>query len=206
MAQPKKSGAARAASGRRPTARGPSAAGAKRDEEALLGHLAAVRELLVRGVFITGDRIQEIMDEAVRRGRMTRYDAEELVQSLLQVARKQSQDVLADLEDLVGRGRAGVDRSAEETRARTRSRVSGVASAARRAPGTDRALREVDRVRRAAGVGGAFPITGYDELTAAQVIERLGDLEAAELRAVRDHERHNANRKSVLAAIEKKLG
>ena len=46
--------------------------------------------------------------------------------------------------------------------------------------------REVDRARRAAGVGPAFPILGYDDLTAAQVIERLGDLGAAELRKVRD--------------------
>ena len=42
-------------------------------------------------------------------------------------------------------------------------------------------------------------------MTAAQVTERLADLPAAELRQVRDHERRNANRKSVLAAIERKL-
>ncbi len=202
MAQPKKAGT----SGRRSTPRRPSAPDEQHDEDALLRHVSAVRELLLKRVVDTGDRIQEIMDEAVKRGRMTRYDAEELVQSLVQVARKQSMDVLAELESLVGRGRSGVDRSAEETRARTRARVSSVATAARRAPGTDRALREVDRVRRAAGVGGPFPITGYDDLTAAQVSERLADLTAVELRKVRDHERRNANRKSVLAAVEKHLG
>jgi hypothetical protein len=69
----------------------------------------------------------------------------------------------------------------------------------------DRVRREVDRARRAAGVGGSFPISGYDDLTAAQVVERLGDLGAAELRKVRDYEKRNANRKSVLAAVEKKL-
>ena len=66
-------------------------------------------------------------------------------------------------------------------------------------------LREVDRARRAAGVGPSFPILGYDDLTAAQVTERLGELDAAELRKVRDYEQRNANRKSVLAAIEQKL-
>ncbi|MEA2186125.1 MAG: hypothetical protein QOK16_1136, partial [Solirubrobacteraceae bacterium] len=74
-----------------------------------------------------------------------------------------------------------------------------------RAPGADRALRTVDRARRVAGVGPAFPIMRYDELTAAQVNDRLGDLSPPELRKVRDHERRNANRKSVLAAIEKQL-
>ena len=69
----------------------------------------------------------------------------------------------------------------------------------------DRVKREVDRARRVAGVGGSFPISGYDDLTAAQVVERLGDLDAPEARKVRDYEKRNANRKSVLAAVEKKL-
>ena len=69
----------------------------------------------------------------------------------------------------------------------------------------ERVLREVDRARRVAGVGPSFPILGYDDLTAAQVNERLGDLGPAELRKVRDYEKRNANRKSVLAAVEKKL-
>jgi polyhydroxyalkanoate synthesis regulator phasin len=67
----------------------------------------------------------------------------------------------------------------------------------------DRVLREM---RRATGLGPAFPISGYDDLTAAQVSERLGELSPAELRKVRDHEKRNANRKSVLAAVERKLG
>jgi hypothetical protein len=69
----------------------------------------------------------------------------------------------------------------------------------------DRVIREVDRARRVAGIGPSFPIVGYDDLTAAQVQTRLGELSAPELRKVRDYERRNANRKSVLAAIEQKL-
>ena len=69
-----------------------------------------------------------------------------------------------------------------------------------------RIVREVDRARRATGIGSNFPISGYDDLTAAQVNERLGDLSAPELRKVRDYERRNANRKSVLQNIERKLG
>jgi hypothetical protein len=69
-------------------------------------------------------------------------------------------------------------------------------------------LREVDRARRVTGIAagsGVGGITDYDDMTAAQVIERLDDLAAADLRGVRDHERRNANRKTVLAAIERKL-
>jgi hypothetical protein len=68
-----------------------------------------------------------------------------------------------------------------------------------------RVLREVDRARRATGIGPSFPILGYDDLTAAEVTERLRDLSPPELRKVRDYERRNANRKSVLAAIEQQL-
>ena len=67
-------------------------------------------------------------------------------------------------------------------------------------------LAQADRARRAAGVGPSFPITGYDDLTAAQIQGRLTTLTPAELRKVRDYERRNANRKSVLNAIEQKLG
>jgi len=201
--------AARKSAPRKTTARkaaarqAPSAAAR---EEQLRRNLAAVRDLLARGVVITGDRIQEAMDDAVKRGRMTRDDAEELVQGLVARGRKQTEDMLAEIERLLNRGRGRVETSASDTRKRTRSRVESAVGAARKAPGTDRALREVDRARRVAGLGSSFPITGYDDLTAAQVTDRLGGLAKPELRKVRDHERRNANRKSVLSAVEKKLG
>ena len=67
------------------------------------------------------------------------------------------------------------------------------------------ATRRGPTARSAAGLGSPFPISGYDDLTATQVKSRLVELTAAELRKVRDHERRDANRKSVLAAIEKRL-
>jgi polyhydroxyalkanoate synthesis regulator phasin len=187
MPQPKKSG---------PSAPKPPDAGQREDQ--LLAAAASLRDMLSKGVVITSDRLQDIVDDAVRRGRMTRQDAEELVQNLIAVGRRQTQDALADLEGLVGR-------SATQTRRQAQARVQNVGAAARRAPGTDRALRTVDRVRRAAGLGHAFPVIGYDELTSAQVKDRLDDLNPAQLRKVRDHERRNANRKSVLTEIERKL-
>jgi polyhydroxyalkanoate synthesis regulator phasin len=192
-----------AASGGRTAARKPPASDPRsaqdEREDSLNAALATLRDLLARGVMITGDRLQETMDEAVHRGRMTRDDAEELVQVLLQIGRRQTQDAIAEIEHLIGR-------AGDETRRRTRSRVRSVAAVARRAPGTDRALRTVDRARRVAGLGTSFPIIGYDELTAAQVKARLPELSPPELRKVRDYERRNANRKSILATIEKQLG
>jgi hypothetical protein len=55
------------------------------------------------------------------------------------------------------------------------------------------------------GAADEFPIVDYDDLTAAQIVSKLGDLEPVELRRVRDYERRNANRKTVLAALDAKL-
>src|SRR4051794_28810285 len=143
--------------------------------------LAELRTTLTRGVVLTRERINETLEDAVRRGRMTREDAEDLGASLVGVGRRQAQDLLGDVETLLGTGKR---RTAERT---------------------DAIVRQVDRARRAAGLPPTFPILGYDDLTAAQVNDRLGDLSAPELRKVRDHERRNANRKSVLAAIDKAL-
>jgi polyhydroxyalkanoate synthesis regulator phasin len=142
-------------------------------------------------VILTRDRIQETLDEAARRGRVTRTDANDLVAELVKRGRQQSDDVLAEIEKRVNRGR-------EQIESATRK--------ARRTEPVDRIVRTADRARRTAKVGPSFPILGYDDLTANQVIGRLGELRAAELRKVREYERRHANRKSVLEAVEKALG
>jgi hypothetical protein len=107
---------------------------------------------------ITRERLQDTLDDAVRRGRMTRDDAT---------------DLLAEI---------------------VRRAIS--------AP-TDRVIKEV---RRVTGADGEFPIADYDDLTAAQIVSQLSGLEATDLRRVRDYERRNANRKTVLAALDGRLG
>jgi polyhydroxyalkanoate synthesis regulator phasin len=106
---------------------------------------------------ITRERLQDTLDDAVRRGRMTRDDAA---------------DLLAEI---------------------VRRAVS--------AP-TDRVKREV---RRVTGTADGFPIDDYDDLTAAQIVSRLEALNPGDLRRVRDYERRNANRKTVLSALDVKL-
>ena len=125
-------------------------------------------------VLLTRERIEEAVEEAVTRGSMTRDAAQDLVSGLVERGRRQTTDVLGDLEQLLGRG-------------------------------TEQVLAQADRARRVAGVGPAFPVAGYDDLTASQVQTRLGALTPAELRKVRDYEQRNANRKTVLSAIESKL-
>jgi polyhydroxyalkanoate synthesis regulator phasin len=150
-------------------------------DEDVRSTLATLVELLARSVMLPSDRIRETLDDAVRRGRMTRDDADDLVERLVTTGRAQSEDLLLRLERLTG------------VPARAASEA------------TDRVLREVERARRVARLGAPFPVVGYDDLTAAQVMARIGELSAGELRAVRDHEKRNANRKSVLGAVDRRL-
>jgi polyhydroxyalkanoate synthesis regulator phasin len=171
------------------------------------------RDALERSVTIPRERIQEVLDDAVKRGRMTRTDANELVSKLVSRGRKQTDALLRDLEKLLDQARRGVDSRTSTARKDLRARTSRarrdatqtagrVSRAARDA--ADRPLAEADRLRRRAG-GPGFPITAYDQLTAPQVKARLTDLTKADLRKVRTRERNGQARKGVLDAIDKKL-
>jgi len=169
-----------------------------------------VRDAITKGVIrplnivmLTRDRIEEALNEAVERGRMTRADAQAVVTDLVQRGRQQTESVLGDLEQLLGRGRDEIETRTTKARKGVTGAVGRATKAARGA--ADPALAQADRARRTAGVGPSFPILGYDDLTAAQVQTRLDGLSPAELRKVRDYERKHANRKSVLDAVESKL-
>jgi polyhydroxyalkanoate synthesis regulator phasin len=161
------------------------------------------RDALERSVTLSRDRLQEVVDEAVSRGRMTRGDANELVSKLVTRGRKYSDDLIRDLEKLIEQARREVDTRTEPAR-RQATRAAGRAARAARDV-ADPALAEADKLRRRAGVAARSPITAYDQLTAAQVKSRLSDLSAADLRKVRTQEKRGKARKSVLREIEKKL-
>ena len=135
---------------------------------------------------LTRERIQEILDDAADRGRLTRSDANELASELVSRGRQQTDQLASEIERLLGRGR---EQLCSPLRARG-------------ADSLDLLVRGAEKARP---TGQTFPILGYDELTAAQVQGRLVGLAAAELRKVRDYEQRHANRKSVLASIDKHL-
>jgi polyhydroxyalkanoate synthesis regulator phasin len=141
-------------------------------------------------VVLTRERIQDTLEEAAARGRVTRSDATEIAAELVRRGRLETEELLADAERLIGRGRGQFDSAV------VRSRFSD---------GMERIVRTADRARRSVGVGPSLPILGYDDLTAAQVTARLKGLSPTELRRVREYERRHANRKSVLDAIERAL-
>ena len=166
-------------------------------------NLEAFRDALERSITLPRERIQEIVDDAVKRGRMTRDDANELVSKLVSRGRRQSEELVKDLEALLEQARRRVETRAGKARRHVKGTAGKVARSARDA--ADEPLARADAVRRKAGVG-SFPISGYDELTAVQVTKRLSGLTKPELRKVRTYEKNNKARKSILAKIDKALG
>jgi polyhydroxyalkanoate synthesis regulator phasin len=158
------------------------------------GGVLSVAEQLAQGaikprdvVMLTRGHIQEALDDAASRGRVTRKDANDLVSELVRRGRGGGTDLVKEIESLLSKAGAATKR-------------------ARGSDPVDRIVRGADRARRAAGVGPTFPILGYDDLNAAQVQTRIKDLKKPELRKVLTYERKNANRKSVVGALEKSLG
>jgi polyhydroxyalkanoate synthesis regulator phasin len=161
-------------------------------------------------VTLSRDRIQDVVDDAVKRGRMTRGDANELVSNLLERSRKYGDDLLKDLENLLRDARKEVEARMKDVESRvapTRKRVEREARRASRAArdAADRPLATADSLRRRAGVGSGTPISGYDQLTVPQVKRRLRDLDKPGLRKVRTQEKRGKARKSILDEVEKLL-
>jgi polyhydroxyalkanoate synthesis regulator phasin len=160
--------------------------------------VATLAEQIVRGraksrdvLMLTRERIQETLDDAASRGRVTRKDANELVSELVRRGRSQSDEVLSQIGQLASGGR---------------DQLGSAGRKVRKNEGVDRVVRGADRARRTVGVGPAFPILGYDDLNAPQVKSRIKELDRPELRKVLSYERKHANRKSVVGALEKTLG
>ena len=107
-------------------------------------------------MLISRERIEEVLGEAVDQGRVTARDAQRITSGLVKRGQRQTNDVLKDLEQLLDRGRGEIGGRTSGARGRAVRRASP-------------ALAQVDRVRRGAGVGPSFPITGYDDLTAPQI-------------------------------------
>src|ERR671934_389485 len=163
----------------------------------------AFRDALERSVTLSRDRIQEVVDDAVRRGRITRDDANELVSKLITRSRQYTDDLLKELERLLDQARRELESRTTPARRRATQAAGRAARAARDA--ADAPLARADRLRRRAGVTAGGPITGYDGLTVAQIKSRLGDLSPAELRQVRAREQRGKARKSVLNEIDRRL-
>ena len=176
----------------------PKGKSATRDSSRAEQSVQAFRDALEKTVTISRDRLQEVVDDAVRRGRMTRADADEIVGRVVSRGRDQAEELLGQVERLLAQAREAPGRARQQAEARAEKARKRAVKA------VDRPLAGADRVRRAARVPG-FPITAYDDLTVRQIDRRLQELSRAELRKVRDYERRNKGRKGVLRSVDRQL-
>ena len=56
-----------------------------------------------------------------------------------------------------------------------------------------------------AGGNGGFPILGYDELNVGEISGRLDGLTAAQIREVREYEKRNKNRETLIEQLDRRL-
>ena len=152
---------------------------------------------------LSRDRLQDVVDDAVKRGRITRDDANELVSNLVTRSRRDSDELVKQLERLLDQAQRELDSRTGTARRRATASARRAARVARDA--ADAPLAQADRLRRRSGVTAGGPITAYDQLTATQVKARLRDLSPAELRQVRTREQRGKARKGILSDIDRRL-
>lgn len=110
-----KAGTGKKAAARKPAAKAGKAKAAKKPAPQRSSRTTGLdksveqfRESLERSVTLSRDRLQEVVDDAVKRGRMTGSDAEKMLSDLIKRGRRQTDTLLKELERLVKEARKGV--------------------------------------------------------------------------------------------------
>jgi polyhydroxyalkanoate synthesis regulator phasin len=101
----KKQTAKKSGAGKKSTATKAKAAPSKSKTATLDKSISQLKDSLEHSVTLSRDRIQEVVDDAVKRGRMTHGDAEKMIGELLKRGRKQTDALLSELEKLVRQAR-----------------------------------------------------------------------------------------------------
>ena len=110
------------------------------------------------------------------------------------------------LDDAFSRYRSGTEMAAQSARegARTMTETTtGLVGAAAGAAGATAGAAA--GAAREASDAATFPIPGYDSMSVEEIEERIGPLTDDQVRRLRDHERQNQNRKTLIDRYDQKL-
>ncbi|MBU2697506.1 hypothetical protein [Pimelobacter sp. 30-1] len=181
----------------------------------IIRNLRALHGALEHSVTIQATRLQELMDDLVARGALTRAEADHLVGQLVTTSRAYSQALLQVLDSVTAESRKVLSAPKVLTspvRATAGLLVGTVRQAPKLVPGrrtTATATETAAPATPAAGAPAAPEVPDLPDLadlTVAQVKPRLAGLDAPALRRARDQESAGKNRKGVLAEIDRLLG
>lgn len=138
-----------------------------------------------------------------------RVEEERMLERVLrQIPRLTDMVIAAELDgdDSYDIGATGAADTLREAGAGMRSKASGAAAKgkrtarkARKVPGV---ARTEGRVKGALASAGDLAIAGYDELTAAEIVERLPSLSQIELAKIEAYERRNQDRSTITGRID----
>lgn len=177
----------------------------------IIRNLRALHGALEHSVTIQATRLQELMDDLVARGALTRTEADHLVGQLVTTSRAYSQALLQVLDSVTAESRKVLSAPKVLTspvRATAGLLVGTVRQAPKLVPG-----RRAPAAPRPPAATPPEPTAPEDlpdlpdlrDLTVAQVKPRLAGLDPAHLRRLRAQEVAGKNRKGVLAEIDRLL-
>ncbi len=170
-------------------------------------NLRALQGALEHSLTIQRTRLQEIVDDLVSRGSLSRADADGLLNQLLTSSKDYSQALLKVLDSVTADTRKGISAGIAPVMAT----AGKLADTVRKAPGMPRrppvrAPKAAPKPAAVADAPAAEPIPGYAGMTVAQLRPQLPGLSAGALRKVRDRELAGKARKTVLEQIDQLLG
>lgn len=176
-------------------------------------NLKALRGALEHSVTIQQAKLQQVVDDLVARGSLTRAEADRLLGQLIASSKGYSAALLAVLDAVAAETRSVISGGLErgigagvapvmatagkiaDTVRSTPKRVAGMAPRSAAAPSA--------RSQSVADAATDNPIPGYAGMSVAQIRPRLTGLSATELERVRAAEQAGKARKTLLAAIDR---
>ncbi len=178
--------------------------------EPVTKNLQALKGALEHSLTIQRTRLQEIVDDLVSRGSLSRTDADGLLNQLLTSSKDYSQAILQVLESVTADARRTIGGSIEPVMATASKVADRVADTLRRAPGVPakkpKSAPKAAAPRAAAKPALLDPIPGLSSLTVAEIKPKLTGLSSSALRRVRENELAGKSRKTVIGQIDQLLG
>ncbi|WP_183098796.1 hypothetical protein [Nocardioides pelophilus] len=172
-------------------------------------NLRALQGALEHSLTIQRTRVQEIVDELVSRGSLSRADADGLLNQLLTSSKDYSQALLQVLDSVTAEARKSIGAGIAPVMATAGKLADSVRQVGKTSGRTSRssavAPKAAAKPAAPSAAAPAEPIPGYAGLTVAEIRPRLTGLSPSQLRKVRDLELAGEARKSVLGQIDQLL-
>lgn len=175
-------------------------------------NLRALHGALEHSVTIQATKLQELMDDLVVRGSLSRAEADKLLGQLVSASKAYSQALLQVLDTVTETATAPVRATAGRLAGTAGTVAETVAQSVRQAPRLVPGRRKPAAPKAAAPKAAAKPVAAVtplpdlSTLTVAQARTRLAGLDASALRTLREQEIAGKNRKGVLDEIARQLG